>query len=74
MNSGATGSQFLSRISLCHFYDNFIVLGNVKTADGSALTVNTRMELCGAFVSRMNVSMFNYTDNPDKGQAYTVSK
>ena len=37
-------------------------VGNVPTAsDGRQLVVNTRMELCGAFINKMNVTYVNYT-------------
>ena len=32
-----------------------------KDGVGSQLVVNTRMELCGAFINRMNVTYVNYT-------------
>ena len=37
-------------------------VGNVPTAsDGRQLVVNTRMELCGAFINKMSVTYVNYT-------------
>ena len=39
---------------------------------GTQLVVNTRMELCGAFINRMNVTYVNYTvkeeANDEKGR------
>ena len=45
-------------------------MGNVKASGDSdeILTVNPRLELCGAFVSLMNVSMFNYTEKAKNGK------
>ena len=37
-------------------------VGNVpKDSLGQQMVVNTRMELCGAFINRMNVTYVNYT-------------
>ena len=37
-------------------------VGNVaKDNLGQQMVVNTRMELCGAFINRMNVTYVNYT-------------
>ena len=37
-------------------------VGNVpKDSLGGEMVVNTRMELCGAFINRMNVTYVNYT-------------
>ena len=37
-------------------------VGNVpKDSLGGQMVVNTRMELCGAFINRMNVTYVNYT-------------
>ena len=37
-------------------------MGNVpRASDGDQLVVNTRMELCGAFINKMNVTYVNYT-------------
>ncbi|XP_023327706.1 uncharacterized protein LOC111700874 isoform X2 [Eurytemora carolleeae] len=47
-------------------------LGNIKATDGSQLTVNTKTELCGAFMSTMNVSMFNYTDTPHTEREFSL--
>ena len=48
-------------------------VGNVaKDGMGTQLVVNTRMELCGAFINRMNVTYVNYTvkdeANDEKGR------
>ena len=37
-------------------------VGNVpKDSLGQQMVVNTRLELCGAFINRMNVTYVNYT-------------
>ena len=41
-------------------------VGNVgKTSMGIQLVVNTKMELCGAFINTMNITFVNYTINHD---------
>ena len=47
-------------------------VGNVpKDSLGGQMAVNTRMELCGAFINRMNVTYVNYTV---KGKAMDENK
>ena len=47
-------------------------VGNVpKDSLGGEMVVNTRMELCGAFINRMNVTYVNYTV---KGKAMDENK
>ena len=37
-------------------------MGNVpRDSLGQQMVVNTRVELCGAFINRMNVTYVNYT-------------
>ena len=41
-------------------------VGNVpKTSMGIQLVVNTKMELCGAFINTMNITFVNYTIKHD---------
>ena len=47
-------------------------MGNVpKDNLGMQMVVNTRLELCGAFINRMNVTYVNYTV---KGEAEDEEK
>ena len=40
----------------------FEKVGNVpRDSLGQQMVVNTRVELCGAFINRMNVTFVNYT-------------
>ena len=41
---------------------SFLKVGNVpRDSLGQQMVVNTRVELCGAFINKMNVTYVNYT-------------